>query len=139
MEYMFLFTSPASYNRIRQAIANEYTTNGRGYYMEEMKRMLREVLREELGGIEKRLDNLELRFDALEHKFDSLEQRLDIIEQKIDRIEGSQVEDVLMLLKLVEQKINEIAAMGTNQDNRIEVLNDRLFKLEADVRKVVAT
>ncbi|MCC2683688.1 MAG: hypothetical protein K0R75_587 [Paenibacillaceae bacterium] len=121
--------------------------------MEVMKQMLREVLREELGDIGKRLDGLEQRFDgleqkfdgleqkfdSLERKFDGLEQRLESIEHKIDRIESSQVEDVLMLLKLIEQKINEIAAMGTNQDSRIEVLNDRLFKLEADVRKVVAT
>jgi archaellum component FlaC len=114
--------------------------------MEVMKQMLREVLREELGdigkrldGIEQRFDGLEQKFDSLERKFDSLEQRLESIEQKIDRIEGSQVEDVLMLLKLIEQKINEIAATNSDQDNRIEVLNDRLFKLEADVRKVVAT
>jgi archaellum component FlaC len=100
--------------------------------MDEMKLVLREVLREELGSIGKRLEGLEQKFDGLEKRWES-------IEQKIDRIEGSQVEDILMLLKLVEQKINEIVAKKTDHDRGIDVLNDRLFRLEAEVRKVVAT
>ncbi len=105
--------------------------------MEEIKEMLQQMMG--------RFDNLEGRFDGLEGRFDGLEARMDQqfaevneqlvdIRQQLDRIEQSQNDDVIAILERIETK----AVKRLDQhDHRIELLNERLLHVEADLRPLI--
>ncbi len=97
--------------------------------MEEIKELLQQVMG--------RLDGLEGRFDGLEGRFDGLEARMDKqfddIKQQLDRMEQSQNDDVIAILERIETK----AIKRLDQhDSMIELLNERLIHVEADVRSL---
>jgi len=123
--------------------------------MEQLRDVLREVLKEELApitnrldGIEGRLDSMEVRFDGLEGRFDGLEERFDGLEGRFDGLEGrfdglqaqldrmerAQAEDVVALLQVIDKKITE---RTDRHEYQINLLNDRLFVVEADVQKLL--
>ena len=104
--------------------------------MEEIKELLQQVMGR-LDGLEGRFDGLEGRFDGLEGRFDGLEARMDKqfddIKQQLDRMEQSQNDDVIAILERIETK----AIKRLDQhDSMIELLNERLIHVEADVRSL---
>lgn len=94
--------------------------------MEQMKEVLREVLKEELAPITDRLNSLETRFDGLESQVSS-------IQKKLDRLERTQAEDVVSILQVIDKKLT---MRLDRHEHQISVINDRLLAVEADLRKL---
>jgi archaellum component FlaC len=94
--------------------------------MEQLKEVLREVLKEELAPITGRLDSLETRFDGLESQVSS-------IQKQLDRLERTQAEDVVSILQVIDKKLT---MRLDRHEHQISVINDRLLAVEADVRKL---
>lgn len=83
--------------------------------MDQLKETLREVLREELAPIRE-------------------EQAL--IKAQLDRMETAQQEDIVTVLQMIDKKVT---TYSERHEHQIRALNDRLFTVEADVRKLLAT
>lgn len=94
--------------------------------MEQMKEVLREVLKEELAPITDRLNSLETRFDGLESQVSS-------IQKQLDRLERTQAEDVVSILQVIDKKLT---MRLDRHEHQISVINDRLLAVEADLRKL---
>lgn len=80
--------------------------------MEQLREVLKEVLQEELTPIRVRLDAIQV---------------------QLDRIEQAQTEDVVALLRSIDKKITE---RTDRHEHQINLLNNRLLAVEADVRKL---
>jgi chaperonin cofactor prefoldin len=94
--------------------------------MEQLKEVLREVLKEELAPVTGRLDSLETRFDGLESQVLS-------IQKQLDRLERTQAGDVVSILQVID---NKLTIRLDRHEHQISVINDRLLAVEADLRKL---
>lgn len=105
--------------------------------MDNLKHLLREVLQEELVPITSQITRMNERLDGVDTQLVGLNERLEDLdkrmETRLERIELNQSQDILVLLKLIDDKLT---TKSSDQENRIELLNERLFKVEADVRKL---
>lgn len=109
--------------------------------MDELKSMM-QVMMKRFDGLETRFDGLETRFDGVETRIDGLENRIDGmdnkvdgIKQQLDRIERSQTEDVIGLLTIIDEKATKRLE---RHEHRIDILNERMLHVEADVRQLSA-
>jgi chromosome segregation ATPase len=128
--------------------------------LEEWKQALRELLKEELSPIHQRFEKIDERFEQIDQRFEKIDeqfeqigQRFENIDEKLedvnqqfksidrqfegirtqlDRMEQNQNEDVIGMLKLINGKLERVDDHG----HRIELLNERVFRLEADVRQL---
>ncbi|MFD0673354.1 hypothetical protein [Cohnella sp. GCM10027633] len=55
------------------------------------------------------------------------------MQKQLDRIEETQNEDVVAILHQINQKVEQ---RFERTDSQLRVLNDRLFTVEGDVRKL---
>lgn len=91
--------------------------------MDNLKEVLREVLKEELDPILKRMDGIDQRFTVLVNQ--------------VNRFEQTQQEHVIGLLNLINR--NYSSQKVDQEEHRIDLLNQRLLKTEADVRKLMTS
>lgn len=85
-----------------------------------------------LEGIEGRLEGIEGRLEGVEGRLEGVEGTLVSMQQQLDRIEETQNDDVVALLHQIINKVERYE----RTDSQLKVLNDRLFTVEADVRKL---
>jgi chromosome segregation ATPase len=93
--------------------------------MEEIKQMLREVLKEELAPINRRLDSLETRLDSLETRLDSLETRLDSLETRMESFETR--------MESFETRMDGLETRMESFEIRMDGFENRFVSFEASV------
>lgn len=86
-----------------------------------------------LENVESRLENVDNRLENVENRLENVENRLDSMQTQLDRIEHTQNEDVVAILHRIDNRTIE---RFERMDNQMRVLNDRLFTVEADTRKL---
>ncbi|MEB3103964.1 hypothetical protein [Ferviditalea candida] len=115
--------------------------------MEQLREVLKEVLKEELSP---RLDRLENRMSSMETQMSSMQKQVSCLEEKVssiekqmssmseqlDRIERTQTEDVVAMLQMMDKKAT---ARLDRHESQINLLNNRLLAVEADVQKILST
>ena len=91
-------------------------------------------------GLEERFNGMEIRFDGLEECFTGMETRFDGLEIKVDEIQGSlnrieegQPKDILAILDRIEKKMDGKFHV---KDAEINILNQRVFRLETQVEQL---
>lgn len=89
-----------------------------------------------MDGLESRMDGLENRLTGVETRLDGLDNQVTDIKTQLDRIETSQTEDVISMIITIDKKIT---ARTDRHEHQINILNDRLLTVEADVRKLLLT
>jgi archaellum component FlaC len=121
--------------------------------LEEIKNALRELLREELAPIHQRFEQMDQRFEQMDQRFEQMDQRfvgidqrfehideqLTAIRHQLDRLEQQQQEDVVGILKLMNAKLEKLETNDDVQNQQIALLNERVFRLETDVRMLAKT
>lgn len=148
------------YNKTNPTNDSHYTLGVIG--LEEVVKTFREMLREELAPIHRKLDEHGRMLEEHGRKLDEHGRKLDehgrkldehdgqfaAIRQQLDRIEQSQTEDVIGLLKVVNVKYDRLEersrslesrllareASDAQRDQKIDLLNERMFRVETDVR-----
>ncbi|WP_425060202.1 hypothetical protein SCACP_08710 [Sporomusa carbonis] len=85
-----------------------------------------EELRQDNKELNQRMDNLETRFDNLETRFDNLETRFDNLESQVQ----NGFDGLTSMVNLLGEKTEAIPRIET----KLDVLNDRTFEHEADIR-----
>ena len=86
-----------------------------------------------LENVETRMENMEGRMENMEGRLENMENQMDTMQTQLDRIECTQNEDVIAVLRQMNQKTTD---RFERSDSQMRVLNDRLFTVEADVRKL---
>lgn len=99
--------------------------------MNELKQVLREVLKEELKPIISRLDGVDTQLSGQK-------EQLATVMVQLNRLEQTQQDDVLGLLQLIESRFLQKVESDEDQKHGIKLLNDRLFKIESEVQKLAA-
>ncbi|WP_213585203.1 hypothetical protein [Paenibacillus sp. J2TS4] len=84
--------------------------------------------------MESNMTSMESSMTSMENRMTSLETQMSIVGEQLDRMECSQREDVISMLHLVDKKIT---TRTDRHEHQINVLNDRLLVVEADVRKLL--
>lgn len=103
--------------------------------MEQLREVLKEVLQEELkSALGRELAPINAQLSAMQMRLDSLEGHVSTIQTQLDRIERTQQEDVVALLQTIDKKIQRI----DKHEHQIELLNQRLLSVEADVKMLQA-
>ena len=95
-----------------------------------------DVLESKVDKLEDRFDVFEGKFVVLEGKVDKLEGKVDKLSAQLDRMEHTQNEDIVAVLHQINKKTTE---RFERTDSQMRVLNDRLFTVEAEVRKLQQT
>ncbi|WP_445506040.1 hypothetical protein [Niallia sp. 03190] len=90
----------------------------------DLKEILRSVLKEELEPINKRLDGYEQRFDGFEQRFDGFEQRFDTLSEEIKELKDGQARLQKNIIESLGQYTEKIAE---HVDNKTEALNKRVY------------
>ena len=86
-----------------------------------------------MENMEGRMENMEGRMENMEGRLENMENQMDTMQTQLDRIECTQNEDVIAVLRQMNQKTTD---RFERSDSQMRVLNDRLFTVEADVRKL---
>ncbi|MFV9510067.1 hypothetical protein [Tepidibacillus sp. LV47] len=112
----------------------------RGNKMDNLKNLLREVLKEELQPIHERINQLHEQNSQLQEQinqlkyetnqqFENIKTELKEIMATVQRIEQNQPEDIMAMLQTINNKLDQ-------RDAELQVLNRRVFKLESDVERM---
>ena len=102
--------------------------------LEDIKSALREIIKEEL---EPRFERIDQRFERIDHSFEQVQGQLGTMQRQLDRMEESQQEDVVGVLKLMNGKPRRIEERDEYRGMQISLLNERVFKLETEVRQLI--
>ncbi|WP_027087093.1 hypothetical protein [Cohnella panacarvi] len=86
-----------------------------------------------VGKLEGITANLDGKVGNLEVNMETVIRQLSAMQNQLDRIEHTQNDDVVAILHQVNQKT---ADRFERTDNQMRVLNDRLFTVETDIRKL---
>ncbi|WP_107949007.1 hypothetical protein [Lysinibacillus parviboronicapiens] len=130
---------------------------------QDLKELLRSVLKEELGpvnqrldgmdkrfdgmeqrldGMDKRFDGMEQRLDGMDKRFDGMEHRLDGIDQRLDKIEDEVQEVKLGLDKLQKNIVENLGQFTEKIANQVEdrtgALNKRVFEVETVIQRLTS-
>jgi flagellar capping protein FliD len=120
----------------------------------ELKDLLRSVLKEELEPVHTRLDGMDKRFDKIEKRLDGVDKRLDGVDKRLDgmdkRLNGMDQQLNILSKDVLEIKTkqdgfqkNIIDSIGQYTekivdyvDDKTEALNKRLFNVETEIQRL---
>ncbi|MCT8139145.1 hypothetical protein H1D32_16395 [Anaerobacillus sp. CMMVII] len=86
---------------------------------EELKELLRSVLKEELKPIHQQLDKFDLRFDEVDNRFKKIDERFDEVDNRF---------------KKIDERFDEVDNRFKKIDHRFDVVDHRLLTIEGDVK-----
>ncbi|QOY35216.1 hypothetical protein AWH56_021345 [Anaerobacillus isosaccharinicus] len=96
---------------------------------EELKELLRSVLKEELKPIRKQLDNFEQRFERID-------QRLEIIEIDVRNLKDNLINGLGPYFEQITSHIDEVKEVTKTQQIMIETLSARSIKHESEIKEI---
>ncbi|MGN4125390.1 hypothetical protein ACMGD3_10330 [Lysinibacillus sphaericus] len=101
----------------------------------DLKELLRSVLKEELGPVNQRLDGMDKRFDGMEQRLDGINQRLIKIEDDVRDIKLGQVELQKNIVENLGRFTEKIAHLV---EDRTGALNKRVFEVETVIHRLTS-
>lgn len=101
----------------------------------EMAKILRDVIREELKPINNKLDSLENKLGSLESKVDNLENKVDSLESKVDSLD-IQVKENTQILKALEHLAEVNKSEHDSMKNDIIHIKGTVEAIKKDLSQV---
>jgi chromosome segregation ATPase len=103
---------------------------------EELKELLRSVLKEELEPIHKQLGSFEQRFERFDERFDAVDQRLEMIEIDVRNLKDNLINGFGPYFEQITSHIDEVKEVTKTHQIIIETLSARSIQHESEIKEI---